>query len=84
MALHYCWQSLYVCILSSLHGSDHYPISIDKIIAQEAGESSNRFKTEKANWAKFNRLTNNFIQEEHNNITEKTVKLTQIYHTSST
>ena len=62
----------------SLHGSDHYPVSIDKTIAQEAGEPSNRFKIEKADWAKSNRLTNNFIQEDYNNIIEETDKLISI------
>ena len=33
-------------ILSSLHGSDHYRILIDKLFAQEVGASSNRFQTE--------------------------------------
>ena len=71
-----CYLDFNYKILSSLHGSDHYPISIDKIIAQEAGEPSNRFKTEKADWAKFNRLTNNFIQADLNNINEETDQLT--------
>ena len=32
-------------------------------------------KIEKADWTKFNRLTNNFIQEDHNNIYENTDNL---------
>ena len=51
-------------------------MSIDKVIAQEARESTNRFKTEKADWANFNRLTNYFIQKDHMNSNEETDDLT--------
>ena len=43
----YCYQAFNNKILSSLHRSDHHPIWIDKIIAQEAAEPLNGFKTEK-------------------------------------
>ena len=45
-----CYADLNCKVLSSLRGSDYYPISIVKIIAQESGEPLNRFKTEKAVW----------------------------------
>ena len=47
-------------VLDDLHGSDHYPIRIGKIVTPEASEPSLRFKTEKADWAEFRSLTDRY------------------------
>ena len=71
-----CFLDFSQKILPNLHGSDHYPIMINKILAQRLGEPSNRFKTEKADWIKFNELTSNFSSENPDNINQETDELT--------
>ena len=70
-----CYLDFNHKIIFSHHGRDHYPMLIDKIMAQELGESSYKNKTEKNWWAKFSQLAKNFIQKDANNINQETDKI---------
>ena len=52
-----CFPDFECAVLPDRHGSDHYPIIIEKHPIPELGEPSLRFKTEKADWSKFKNLT---------------------------
>ena len=80
-----CHETIATCakcsrhrVLDSLHGSDHYLILIETIVPSQDSEPTFRFKIEQADWSKFRNLTNNFIQDEHLDINEKTDNIT--YH----
>ena len=47
-------------VLPDLHGSDHYPILVEKNSPPELGEPLNRFKTEKADWEEYYKLTGRY------------------------
>ena len=55
-----CFPDFECAVLPDRHGSDHYPIIIEKHPTPELGEPSLRFKTEKADWSKFKNLTAKF------------------------
>ena len=47
-------------VLPLLHGSDHFPIVIEKFSIPEVGEPLSRFKTEKADWDKYRKITGTY------------------------
>ena len=44
-------------VMESLHGSDHYPIMINKLQNDNSAEMLRKFIVEKADWTKFSELT---------------------------
>ena len=52
-------------VMENLHGSDHYPILIEHSSNQEPIQFSERFKMEKADWAKFETITKSFKPPEN-------------------
>ena len=65
-------------VVECRHGSDHHPVKIEKTEIPVIAEPSLRFKTEKANWTKFNQLTDNFSPADQTaDINEKVAHLTK-------
>ena len=65
-------------VIECRYGSDHHPVSIVKLPPPEIGEPSFRFKTEKADWEEFKRLTKNFKKLENpSDINDNVEHLTQ-------
>ena len=65
-------------VVECRHGSDHHPVIINKTTIPDISEPSLRFKTEKADWVKYDQLTNNYAQEDPTaDIDEKVAHLTQ-------
>ena len=52
-----CFGDFQCSVLPHLHGSDHYPITVEKLNPPVVGEPSYRFITEKADWGKYYELT---------------------------
>ena len=65
-------------VVECRHGSDHHPVILNKTSIPEISEPSLRFKTEKADWVKYDQLTKDYVQEDPTtNIDEKVAHLTQ-------
>lgn len=52
-----CVNDFSYSVLDSLHGSDHFPIKIDNLSNLEFNENQIRYNLSKADWKKFNELT---------------------------
>ena len=72
-----CYLDFHHTVADCLHGSDHYPIIIEKLTTPVTKTPSFRFKTEKADWNSFQQLTENFEFESHHTINQKTDELTK-------
>ena len=65
-------------VIQNLHGSDHFPITIEKLPPPAVGEASFRLITERADWTSYRLLTSHYAPpEEQTGTDEKVSHLTQ-------
>lgn len=67
-------------VLSSLHGSDHYPTYLNKTQPNFSLDKHIRFKIEQADWVTFHNNTNVVLEENINNVDDEVEFITQKLH----